>query len=121
MAYAGLVILAIVWTRGVRTGPVAGTHEVLRAVYFVTAAVLIVALDVNMAHSLWLVPLGCFFSRIIAPVLIKIPVVSLPFLFVADVFLRVVRIGMPPEKIKQAESAPLCAVAEENNSKRNDA
>ncbi len=114
IAYASLVLLAIVWTMGVRTGPVAGMHEVLRAIYFVAAAVLIVALDLNMAHSLWVVPVGCFFSRIIAPALIKIPVVSMPFLFIADVFLRVVRTGMPAHKIKEAEAASMCDVVDKN-------
>jgi hypothetical protein len=109
IAYASLVILAIVWTAGVRTDLGAQSHVTLRAVYFVSSAVIIPAFGVNMAHALWVVPLGCAFSRVIAPMLVRTPVVSTPFVFVAAVFERIVRVGIPRHKIQEARANAICA------------
>ena len=102
LAYASLVILAIAWTIVVRTNFGVETRVILRAVYFVSSAVFMVAASVNMAHSLWVIPFGCAFSVIIAPVLIKTPVISKPFLLIAAVFSRIVRFGVPRHKIQEA-------------------
>ena len=113
VAYASLVILAIVWTIDVRTNLGAETSAILRAVYFVSAAVLIPAFAVNMGHCLWVVPFGCLFSRVIAPILIKIPILSFPFIVAADVFERIIRVGVPRSKIQKAQSTSMCAGADE--------
>jgi hypothetical protein len=107
VAYAGLVILAILWAADVRANLAADKPAILRAVYFVSAAVLVPAFDINMAHSLWLVPFGCLFARMIAPKLIEIPLVSVPFTLAADGFARAVRIGVPRHRIEEARAASL--------------
>jgi len=112
VAYASLVVLAIAWTIDVRTDLGADTPAILRAVYFVLAAALIAVFDMNWAHALWLVPFGCFFARIVAPVLIEIPVISAPFIVVAGIFERLVRIGVPRHKILEAQSASMHACAD---------
>lgn len=109
VAYASLVILAIAWTIVVRTNPGVETRVILRAVYFVSGAVIIAATGVHMAHSLWVIPFGCAFSMIIAPVLVKTPVVSIPFLLIAAAFSRIVRIGMPRHKDQEAQLASVRA------------
>ena len=105
VAYASLVIMAIVWTIDLRNNLGAETAVILRAVYFVSAAVLVPAFEVNMGHSLWLVPFGCLFARLIAPILIKTPVISVPFILVAGAFERIVHIGVPRDKVLAAQSA----------------
>ena len=114
VAYLSLVILAIVWTIAVRTDLATDTPEILRAVYFVSAAALIAAFDVNRAHSLWLIPFGCLFSRTIAPALVNIPVLSAPLRLAADVFARITRVGVPRHKIEEAQAAALHAGVEDH-------
>jgi hypothetical protein len=116
IAYASLVILAMVWTAGVRSDLGAQPQVILRAVYFVSSAAIIPAFGVNMAHALWVVPVGCAFSRIIAPTLLRIPVVSTPFVFVAAVFERIVHVGIPRHKIQEARAAATCACDYEDGS-----
>lgn len=95
VTYASLVILAIAWTIVVRIRHGVEARVILRAVYFVSSAVIIAISGANLAHALWIIPFGCAFSMLIAPVLVKTPVVSVPLLLTADVFARIVRIGMP--------------------------
>ncbi len=113
VAYASLVAMAIFWTMGVRSDLGAETNAILRAVYFVSSAVIIAAFGVNMAHSLWVVPGGCLFARFIAPILIKTPVLSIPFVLLAGVFARIVRIGVPRHKLQEAQSAAMQADVDE--------
>jgi len=109
VAYASLVILAIAWTMGVRTDLGAEARVILRAVYFVSGAIIIGAFDVNLAHALWVAPFGCVFSMIIAPFLVTTPVVSIPFLVIASGFARIVRVGVPRHKIHEAQLASMRA------------
>ena len=105
IAYATIVILALVWTIDVRSNLGSESFAILRAVYFIMVAALIPAFDINLGHCLWLAPFGCLFARFIVPVLIKIPVLSLPFIATAFAFERLIHIGVPRHKIKEAQSA----------------
>ena len=104
LAYATLIILAIVWTIDVRRDIGADKPALLRAVYFVMTASLVPAFNVNLGHCLWLAPFGCFLARLIAPTLVKIPFVSVPFIVIADIFEWLVHIGIPRHKIHEAQS-----------------
>ena len=107
IAYATIVILALVWTIDVRANLGSDSVAVLRAVYFILATALIPSFGINLGHCLWLAPLGCLFARFFVPVLIKIPVVSLPFIAAACTFERLIHLGMPRLKIKQDQSAAM--------------
>lgn len=109
VGYAILVILAIIWTFGVRTELGAGTHTILGAVYFVMSAVVIAIFELNMLHALWVIPVGFLFSGLIAPILLNVPIVSFLFRFVAGVFAGIVRIGIPRQKVEEAQAASIRA------------
>lgn len=102
VAYVSLIMMAIAWTINVRISPNTDTPGILRAVYFVLSIIVIPAFDMNMAHALWMVPFGCFFAKIIAPALISIPVLSVPFIIIADGFASFVRIGLADPEIQEA-------------------
>lgn len=108
IAYATLVLLAVVWTVAVRKDLGAGAQATLRALYFVLASIIVPAFGVNLAHALWLAPFGCLFSRSIVPVLLKIPVVSIPFALAGDAFERIVHVGVPRDRVREAQAAALC-------------
>ena len=101
VAYVTLILLAIVWTFNVRINTNADTPGILRAVYFIFCISIIPVLNINMIHALWMVPFGCFFTKIIAPVLVSIPVLSIPFIVTADGFARFARIGLPEPDIQE--------------------
>ena len=102
IAYVSLILLAIAWTFNVRLNPDTDVPGILRAVYFVLCISFIPALDMNMLHALWMAPFGCFFAKIIAPALISTPVLSVPFIIIADGFASFVRIGLPEPEIQEA-------------------
>ena len=102
IAYVSLILLAIAWTLNVRLNPDTDVPGILRAVYFVLCVSFIPALDMNMLHALWMAPFGCFFAKIIAPPLVTIPVLSVPFIVTADAFARFARIGLPVPEDQEA-------------------
>jgi hypothetical protein len=113
IGYAVLVILAIIWTIGVRTQLGAGTHTILGALYFVVSAAIIPVIDIDMLHSLWVIPVGFLFAGIIAPVLVRIPGVSFVFRFIAGLYSGVIRIGIPRQRIEEAQAVSMRAAVDD--------
>lgn len=107
IGYAVLVVLAIIWTIGVRTQLGAGIHTILGALYFVVSAIAIPVIGIDMLHSLWVIPVGFIFAGIIAPILVGIPGVSLIFRIISGIYSGIVRIGIPREKIEEAQAASI--------------
>ncbi len=107
VGYAVLVILTIIWTVGVRTQLGAGTHTILGALYFVVGAVIIPIFEIDMLHALWVIPVGFLFAGIIAPILVGIPGVSFIFRFIAGIYSGIIRIGIPRQKIEEAQAASM--------------
>jgi len=107
IGYAVLLILAIVWTIGVRTQLGAGTHTILGALFFVVGTVAIPILGIDMLHTLWVIPVGFLFAGIIAPILVRMPGVSLIFRLVAGIYSGIIRVGIPREKIAEAQAASM--------------
>ncbi len=120
VGYAVLVILAIIWTIGVRAQLGAGTHTIVGALYFVIGAIVIPVFNVNMLHALWVIPIGFLFSGIIAPILIRIPILSFLIRLVAGIFTGAVRIGVPRQKIEEAQAASMQSSIDEGFDKEED-
>ncbi len=107
VGYAVLVILALIWTIGVRTQLGAGTHTILGALYFVVGAVIIPVFGIDMLHALWVIPVGFLFSGIIAPFLVRIPGVSFILRLIAGIYSGIIRVGIPREQIEEAQAASI--------------
>ena len=107
VGYAVLVILAIIWTIGVLTQLGAGTHTILGALYFVVGAVIIPVLEIDMLHALWVILVGFLFAGIIAPILVAIPGLSLLIRLIAGIYSGIIRIGIPLQRIEEAQVASI--------------
>lgn len=104
IGYGVLVILAIVWTVGVRTQLGAGTHTILGTLYFVVGAVIIPAFGINMLHALWVIPVGFLFMIIVANLVVRTRGVSYLFRRIAGIYSDVVRIGISRQRIEAAKA-----------------
>lgn len=113
IGYAVLVVLAIIWTIGVRTQLGAGTHTILGALYFAVGAVVIPLLGIDMLHALWVIPVGFLFAGIIAPMFIGIPGISFVFRLIAGLYSGLIRVGISRQRIEEAQAASMHAAVDD--------
>ena len=119
VGYAALLILAVIWTTGVRAKLDAGVNTILGALFFVAGAVWLSTSNADKLHSLWLIPAGFLFAVITAFAAHIPPLFSLLRL-IASLYASVVRVGIPAERIRAAQDAGLRASVEEWASKHHE-
>ena len=66
IGYWLLVVLAAIWTIGVRTKLDAGVHTILGALFLLIGAVVLSVSGADKVHSLWIVPAGIAFAIVMA-------------------------------------------------------
>lgn len=120
IGYAALIVLAAIWTIGVRVKLDAGANTILGALFFLVGAVWLAISDADKLHSLWLVPAGFIFAILTAYLGAYMPALFGPFRAVASLFAAVVRVGIPARRIREAQEVGLKASVEEWASKRGD-
>ena len=107
IGYAVLLFLAVTWTIGVRVKLGASIFMIIGALFFVSSAVIVGVSGVNKLHSWWIVPSGFIFMLLFVRIYVffkfHIPILSHFVKFIASTFANIVRIGISPEKIKNAQ------------------
>jgi len=117
IGYWVLVVLAAIWTVGVRTKLDAGTHTILGTLFLLVGAVVLTVSDADKVHSLWIVPAGLVFAILMAYVGAHAPLLFAPFRVLASFFAALIRVGIPAHQIRAAQEAGLKASIEEWASK----
>lgn len=107
IGYAALIVLAAVWTLGVRMKLDAGAHTVLGALFFVIGAVVVGISGADKFHSFWVIPAGFIFAVAMAYLAAHIPLLFGPFRLLASLFANVVRVGIPKHRILAAQETGL--------------
>jgi len=107
VGYTILIFFAVTWTLGVRIKLGAGIFTIMGALFFVSSAVFVGVPGVNKLHSWWIVPFGFIFFMLLLPRIyvffeFHIPILSHLVKFIASTFANIVRIGISPEKIRDA-------------------
>ena len=110
IAYSLLILLALIWTFGVRVKQNAQTGTIISAIYFIISAIFIGISGVNKIHSIWIIPLGYLIPLIVLFTFIHLSSIYNFFKFIANCFSFIVRIGTPPSNITYRK----------NNYQRND-
>jgi len=113
IGYWLLVVLAAIWTIGVRTKLDAGVHTILGALFLLVGAVVLSVSGADKVHSLWIVPGGIAFAILMAYVGAHSPALFAPFRILASAFAALVRIGIPARQIRAAQEAGLKASIDE--------
>ena len=73
VGYAALLMLAVIWTIGVRAKLDAGANTILGALFFVAGAVWLSTSNADKLHSLWLIPAGFIFAVVTAFLSVRTP------------------------------------------------
>lgn len=120
VGYAALLLLAVIWTIGIRAKLDAGTNTILGALFFVAGAVWLSTSNADKLHSLWLIPAGFIFAVVAAFLAVRTPPLFAPLRLIASLFAAVVRLGIPAERIRAAQDAGLRASVEEWASKHHE-
>lgn len=118
IGFGALVLLAVVWTLGVRVKLDAGAHTVVGALFFVVAAITLGISGNDKLHSLWIIPVGFALPVVVALIGAHTPFLFGPFRVVAAAFAAVVRVGIPAHRIKAAQDAGLRASIDEFASRK---
>jgi hypothetical protein len=113
VAYVVLCFLAVTWTIGVRVKLDAAAPVILGALFFVGSAIILATLGIDKLHALWLIVVGFAVSVLIAPVLLNVPLISLPIRILATFFAGIVRVGIPSNKIRAAQEAAMRAAIDD--------
>lgn len=113
IGYWLLVVLAAIWTMGVRTKLDAGVHTILGALFLLIGAVVLSVSGADKIHSLWIVPGGMVFAILMAYVGAHLPLLFAPFRILASAFAALVRVGIPAHQIRAAQEAGLKASIDE--------
>lgn len=113
IGFAALILLAAIWTLGVRVKLDAGTHTIFGALFFLVGAIALGISSADKLHSLWIIPAGFIFSVLLGLIVGYAPFLFGPFKLLSSVFAGIVRIGIPAHKIKAAQEAGLKASIEE--------
>jgi len=104
VGYAILIFFALTWTLGVRLKLGTGTPTIIGAVFFVASAVVLGVAGANKLHSWWLVPAGILSTFVVTMLLAaRVPVITGLVRFVASTFALIVRVGIPAQRIRQAQ------------------
>jgi len=113
IGYWALIALAAIWTIGVRVKLDAGVPTILGALFFLAGAIAIGISGADRLHSLWIIAAGFAFTILMTYVGAYLPLLFAPFRLLASMFARVVRIGIPADRIKAAQEAGLRASIDE--------
>jgi hypothetical protein len=104
IGYAILIFFGLTWALGVRVKLGIGLHTIIGALFYMTAAVLLGVLGINKLHSWWLLPSGYIVVILSTFVLsARIPLLSNVLKILGSVYARVIRVGIPSEKIRAAQ------------------
>ena len=106
IGYAILIFFAVTWTLGVRVKLGAELSTIMGALFFVVAAILLGVLGINKLHSWWLLPTGFVFTMLCIFILAnRVPLLYNLVKILGSLYARIIRIGIPSNKIKAAQYA----------------
>ena len=120
IGYTVLLVLAAIWTVGVRVKLDAGASTILGALFFVIGALTVGLSGADKLHSLWIIPSGFIFAILMSCVGAYVPLLFSPFRLLARFFANVVRVGIPADRIRAEQEAGLKASVEKWASERKD-
>lgn len=103
IAYGVLVFHALTWAFGVRTKLELGMWSIIGSLFFSLSAIIILLGDIQLIHSLWLIPLGYVIPLIVAYILPRSKLLAEFLMFIGSVYTGIIRIGIDKNKIKQAQ------------------
>lgn len=109
IGYAVLIFFSITWTIGVRKNLGAGTHTIFGALFFVVSAIILSVTELNTLHSLWMIPAGFAATVVVALLAVHFPPAFKLIRYLASLYANLVRIGIPPERIRAALEADAAA------------
>jgi hypothetical protein len=104
VSYGVLCLFALIWTLGVRRRLSAGLPVIIGALTFVVAAILLPVLQLNLLHSLWVIPaIFATITLIYNPLLShQVPVLYPLLKTIGSIYARVIRIGIGSQYIKNS-------------------
>ena len=95
IAYGILVILAITWSIGVRSHLDASNWTIFGGFSFLLSAILIVVLQINFLHSIWIIASIFIITLLIPYVYVyNIPVLKSFITSIANFYAKLLRIGL---------------------------
>lgn len=109
IAFAVLLYLSITWTVGVRQNLSVGVHTIFGALLFVTFSVILAVTELNNLHSLWMIPTGFAIAVVVPLLAVHFPSVFQLIRYLASLYANLVRVGIPPERIRAALEADAVA------------
>jgi hypothetical protein len=105
IGYGLLVTLAAIWTLAVRTKLDVGSDLILGALFLLSGAVALTLTDTAKAHALWIIPAGYLFTVLMVFLSAYCVILFLPFRVLASLFVAIVRVGIPAQRIRAAQEA----------------
>ena len=106
IGYAILIIFALSWTLGVRIKLGAGLFTIMGALFYVVAAIFLGVFGINKLHSWWVLPSGFIFVMLCTFILAhRVPLLYSLVKISGSFYAGIIRIGIPSEKIREAQHA----------------
>ena len=108
IAYCVLVFYAVQWALIVRTnlGNSAALGTAISSLLLTLFAITVPCLGINKLHSIWMIPCGMLFGTVLNGLWLRSVVALILFRMIRPIgimWLRLLRIGITPEKILQGE------------------
>lgn len=104
VGYTILIFFAATWSLGVRVKLGAGLFTIMGALFYMVAAILLGVFGINKLHSWWLLPSGFIFVMLCTFILAhRVPLLYSLVKIFGSVYAGIVRIGIPSEKIRDAQ------------------
>lgn len=113
IGFAVLILIALLWTIGVRTQFDASAGTIIGTIFLLVSAVVLAVSDISKLHSLWIIPAGFGVALVVSFIGSISSVLLVPFRVLAGIFASIVRIGIPAERIRAGQEAGLRASVEE--------
>jgi len=109
LGYIGFTILiffAVTWSLGVRVKLGAGLFTIMGALFYMVASILLGVFGINKLHSWWLLPSGFIFVMLCTFILAhRVPLLYSLVKIFGSVYAGIIRIGIPSDKIKAAQTS----------------
>jgi len=104
VGYAILIFFAVTWTLAVRVKLGAGLFTIMGALFYMVTSILLGVFGINKLHSWWLLPSGFIFVMLCTFILAhRVPLLYSLVKILGSVYAVIVRIGIPMEKIRNAQ------------------
>ena len=118
IGYFILIFFSLTWMLGVRIKLETGLSTIICSLFYTVCSILLTISEINKYHSWWILPMGFFLVMLSSKIMgYRIFILHNLIKIIGSTYGRLIRIGIPAEKIKAAQHADAKEIVEKMFSK----